>query len=311
MLTHSRLQGKTDSKPLSTALSWVSRTGVYKVLVTVGISVRYQSMIMIILDSYEIVPNPYKGKMPNEAELCAVVGGIDAILIGNDGMNERVLSHADQLKVIAKSGIGVDNIDLVAASRRGIAVTNVPGTTANSVADLTFGLMLESANSSCTPTAVAGGMWPVDRGNDIYVDLGIIGFGRIGQAVAKRARGFDMRVLAYDEVPNPRQPKTWDSVTTLDELVPQCDYITLHVPKTPSTTKMFDAVRIARMKKGPSSIQPEAGSSMRMHCRCCSGHWPGCGRRIEWSPLRASRLFDCENFLITSHSGGNSKESII
>jgi len=267
---------------------------------------------------YEIVPNPYKGKMPNEEELCAVVGGIDAILIGNDGMNERVLSHADRLKVIAKSGIGVDNIDLAAASRQGIAVTNVPGTTANSVADLTFGLMLGiSKLIMYTNRRVMSGMWPVDRGNDIYgKTLGIIGFGRIGQAVAKRAKGFDMRVLAYDEIPNPQAAKDLGvELTTLDELVPQCDYITLHVPKTPSTTKMFDAVRIARMKKGSFLINAARGGVVdedALYNALQSGQLAGAAADVleVEPPKERPRLFDCENFLITSHSGGNSKESI-
>ena len=153
---------------------------------------------------YEIVENPYKGRMPNEEELCAVIGDVDAILVGNDRISAKVLACAKRLKVVAKSGIGVDNIDVDRCSEMGIAVVNVPGTTAIPVAELTIAMMLNiSKLIMYTNRRVMGGMWPVDRGHDVFgKKLGIVGFGRIGQQVAKRAKAFDMELYAYDPFMN-------------------------------------------------------------------------------------------------------------
>lgn len=267
---------------------------------------------------YNILENPFAGKMPSEEQLCGIIGEADAILIGNDRMTEKVFAHAKRLKVIAKFGIGVDNVDLVAATAHGVAVTNVPGTTANSVADLTIGLILcISKLIVYTNRRVMSGMWPVDRGHDIHgKSLGIVGFGRIGQGVAKRARGFDMRVLAYDPYFNDDAAAALGvKKATLDELTQQCDYITLHIPKTSQTENLFDAKRIAAMKSDAYLVNASRGGIVNedaLYDALQSGHLAGAAADVLAAepPTERPRLFDCENFVITSHSGGNSVESI-
>ena len=267
---------------------------------------------------YEILPNPCAGRVPSEDELCEMIVDADAILIGNDRITARVMDHAKHLKVINKSGIGVDNIDIPAATARGIAVTNVPGTTANSVAELAMGFILNiSKLITYTNRRVVSGMWPLDRGNDLCgKTLGIIGFGRIGQRIAKFANAFDMKVMAYDPYFN---TKAADSLNvqqaTLDEITEQCDYITLHVPKTRETENLFDAERISRMKKGSYLINAARGGIVdedALYDALMRGHLAGAAVDVlaQEPPVERPKLYDCENFLITSHSGGNSNYSV-
>ncbi|MHC1758995.1 MAG: phosphoglycerate dehydrogenase [Negativicutes bacterium] len=268
---------------------------------------------------YEILPNICAGRLPSEQELCDMVADADAILIGNDMISTRVLEHAEHLKVIAKSGIGVDNIDIPAATAKGIAVTNVPGTTANSVAELTMGFILcISKLIMYTNRRVMKGMWPLDRGSDISGKaLGIVGFGRIGQTVAKFANAFSMKIMAYDPYFSEEAAKKLGvKKATLDEITKQCDFITLHIPKTSETTNLFDAERIARMKQGSFLINAARGGIVNedaLYNALQSGHLAGAAADVleHEPPTERPRLYDCENFLITSHSGGNSKETIM
>lgn len=269
---------------------------------------------------YEIAENPYKdlNRMPNEDELCAVIAGVDAILVGNDRMTKRVLDHADRLKVIAKSGIGVDNIDIAECTRRGIAVVNVPGTTSIPVAELTFGMMLNiSKLIMYNNRRVMSGLWPVDRGHDVYHKrVGIVGFGRIGQQFAKRAKAFDMEVYAYDPYMNTAKAEELGVVVSdLEEITETCDYITVHVHKTPQTVNMFDASRIARMKKGSYLINCSRGGIVNqddLYDALMSGHLAGAAADVMEvePPVERHKLLDCENYLQCSHIGGNSQESI-
>lgn len=154
---------------------------------------------------WEIKENPYAGGVPTEDQLCDLIRDVDAIIPGNDRISKRVLDCANRLKVIGRPGIGYDNIDVAECSRRGIAVTNAPGINSVAVAELAMALMLNvSKLVMYTNRRVMKGMWPADQGHDLCgKKLGILGFGRIGQHVAKRAKAFDMDVWAYDPITGP------------------------------------------------------------------------------------------------------------
>lgn len=269
---------------------------------------------------YEVVENPYKniGRAPNEEELLAVIDDVDAILVGNDPVTAAVIEKGKRLKVVAKSGIGVDNIDIDKCTEKGIAVVNVPGTTAIPVAELAMGHMLSLSKLIMYNNRRAmNGMWPVDRGFDLYhKKLGIVGFGRIGQNLAKRAAGFEMEIMAYDPYMNEAAAKELGvKVSTLDEITEQCDYISIHVPKMPSTIDLFDAERISRMKKGSYIINCARGGIVNedaLYDALQSGHLAGASADVlnVEPPKERPKLYDCENFLVTSHIGGNSVECI-
>ncbi|HPZ64246.1 MAG: phosphoglycerate dehydrogenase [Dethiobacteria bacterium] len=190
-----------------------------------------------------------------EEELIAAIGEADGLLVGIDPVTEKVMAAAPRLKVISKYGAGVDNIDLEAATRRGIVVTYTPGANSEAVADLTFGLMLAAGrlivNAHCS---VREGNWDRFLGVDLYGrTLGIVGTGKIGRAVARRARGFDMKVLAFTRNPDYEWAKSCGvTYTDLDNLLRESDFVSVHMALTPQTRNLINAQKLALMK--PTSV---------------------------------------------------------
>ena len=135
-----------------------------------------------------------------EDEVIEKLQGYDGVILGLEPMTERVMRSCPQLKVVSRFGVGMDNVDLAAAKELGIKVYNTPGANANAVADYTFGMMLDLARSiSIASRDVKRGEWNKYTGYPVYgATLGIIGLGAIGKGMARRAKGFDMRVMAYD-----------------------------------------------------------------------------------------------------------------
>jgi D-3-phosphoglycerate dehydrogenase len=269
---------------------------------------------------YEIAENPYFGSLPNEEQLISLVKDVDAAHIGNDRFNARVLESAPRLKAVNKAGIGVDNIDIEVASNLGIAVTNVPTATANSVADLTMGMILALFKKivyTCNRVKQQN-MWPLDRGTDMAgKTIGIIGLGRIGKKVVQRALGFDMKVLVYELFPDAEFVHRYGlELVDVDELVSLSDVVTLHIPKTPESTNFIDAARIASMKPTAILVNCARGGLVdedALYKALSSGKLAGAGFDVlaEEPPPKRPPLFDLENFIITSHSGGNSTEAIL
>jgi D-3-phosphoglycerate dehydrogenase len=205
------------------------------------------------------------GKLSAE-ELLAQVGEANALVIRSGvKITREVFAAAPNLKAIARAGVGVDNVDLEAASEYGVVVMNTPGGNTISTAEHTFGLMLALARHLPQGDAsLKAGRW--DRKKYVGVELkgktlGLLGFGRIGQAVAKRALAFEMRVLAYD-------PFLDDAFflghsverVSVDELYQQSDFISLHAPLTDDTRGMINQATIALMKEGVRIINAARGA---------------------------------------------------
>jgi glyoxylate reductase len=197
-----------------------------------------------------VVPKP-KGSMSTE-EIIAAAQGADAIICQlTDRIGEEVLTAVPGLKVVATVSVGYDNVDVTAATRAGIPVCNTPGVLAETTADLAFALILAASRvlSDSERDLRAGGYkkWELDGylGQDVYgATLGLVGYGRIGQAVAKRAAGFSMRVIHHDMAPTGLP----GFVEDLDELVSEADVVSLHVPLTTETRHLIDARRLKLMK---------------------------------------------------------------
>ncbi len=199
----------------------------------------------------------------DEDELIALLRDADGVIAGGELYTPRVLAAVPRLKVISRWGIGVDAVDLAAATENGIVVTNTPYLTTPGVADLTFGLLLSVARRipECDRLVRAGG-WQEMYGADVWQQcLGLVGFGSIGQAVAHRARGFDMRVLAYDIAPN-RQAAAELGVelTDLDTLLREADFVSLHCSATPENRGMIGRRELALMKPTAFLINAARGS---------------------------------------------------
>ncbi len=202
------------------------------------------------------------GKPLSSAEVAGLLQGMDGFIAGLDTIDEAALAGADQLKVISRYGVGIDNVDLAAAKSKGIVVTNTPGANSVSVAELALTLMLSLARQ--IPEAVQAvhqGKWPRLSGQTLQGKvIGILGLGAVGKQLARRLAGFDCTILAYDPYADPVfAAEHGIQLTSMDEVVSQSDFLSLHLPLLPETKQFVNAGFLARMKKGAFLINTSRG----------------------------------------------------
>ncbi len=210
------------------------------------------------------------GQMKREETLAAVADADALVIRSATKADAELLNAAKNLKVIARAGVGVDNVDLEVATQRGIVVMNTPGGNTISTAEFTFGLMLALARFIPQGDAsLRGGAW--DRKSYTGVELrgktlGIVGLGRIGREVAKRAVAFEMTVIGYDPYveADAVAPLGIEKVS-LDELYRRADFITLHSLVTDETRHMINAESIAKMKRGVRIVNAARGALIQEH----------------------------------------------
>lgn len=199
---------------------------------------------------YEPVVHTRGGPASRE-ELRGYLAGAVGMIAGMDRIDEELLAEFPALRVISRFGVGYDAIDVAAATRHGVVVTYIPDAMVDSVADITMGLMLAVARRIPElDRSVKAGEWHRQLAVDVSRrTLGIVGTGRIGMAVAERARGFRMRLLGHDRIPNAAFVETMGGdYVTLEELLQQADFVTLHAPLTPETRHLIGAAQLALMK---------------------------------------------------------------
>jgi D-3-phosphoglycerate dehydrogenase len=188
--------------------------------------------------------------------------GIDAYIAGLDGITRPVIEAADALQVIARYGVGVDAVDLDAAQERGIIVTNTPGANTVSVAELTVALILALARRLLEAVqATRQGQWPRLSGLTLQGKvIGLVGFGAIGQQVARRLSAFDCTLLAYDPFPSEaRAGELGVRLLPLEELLPQAEVLSLHCPATPETRGLVNEAFLDKMKPGALLVNTARG----------------------------------------------------
>ncbi len=203
---------------------------------------------------------PEAGPPPYDVLLQRVRGVHGLLTLLTDRIDARVLDAAGpDLRVVSQMAVGVDNIDLAACTQRGIPVGHTPGVLSDAVADLTIGLMIATARRFFEAAAdMRAGRWTTWEpmgwvGPDLYGStVGIIGLGRIGEAVARRLQGFHVRLLYHNRHPNPRAEALGARYVSLDELLTTSDFVSLHCPYTPETHHLIDAQALAKMK--PTAI---------------------------------------------------------
>ena len=205
---------------------------------------------------------------PSRDVLLERVRGVDGLLcLLTDRIDAEVMDAAGPgLKVISNHAVGFDNIDVAAATERGIPVGNTPGILTDATADMAFALMMAAGRRVVEAEKfLRAGKWKtwgpsLLLGKDFAgATLGIVGFGRIGQAVARRATGFAMRVLFYDPSASPHHPDLNAVSTDLDALLRESDFVSLHVPLTPETHQMVDADFLTKMKPDAVLVNTSRG----------------------------------------------------
>ncbi len=231
----------------------------------------------------------------------------------------EALEGVKRLKAIARAGVGVDNIDLKAATRHGVVVMNTPGGNTTSAAEQTFALMLAVSRNTCAANqSLVEGRWDRKKftGRELCgKTLGVIGMGRIGQTVAKFARAFDMNIIAFDPYLSAQRAqeldvKVYESVA---EMLPLVDYLTVHVPLTDATRNLIDEKEIAMMKDGVFLINCARGGIYNMDALLKgieSGKLGGVGLDVfPEEPFTESPLFGKPNVVCTPHLGASTKEA--
>jgi D-3-phosphoglycerate dehydrogenase / 2-oxoglutarate reductase len=230
----------------------------------------------------------------------------------------KLLQHANHLRVIGRAGVGVDNIDLEAATHKGIAVMNTPGANAVAVAEQTLGMMLAMARHLCRADALMhAGKWEKKslQGSELRgKTLGIVGLGRVGMEVARRARSFGMEIVAHDPFVAVAVAKEQEiRMSSLDELYAAADYITLHVGLTPQTSGMINKASIAKMKKGVRLVNCARGELVNeadLAQALQQKHVAAAALDVfAEEPLKNSPLLALENVILTPHIGGSTHEA--
>lgn len=265
----------------------------------------------------EAAPNPYGGPL-TAAQLVELVPTVDALIVGTDPIDDTVLGAAGTLKIVCKHGTGVDNIDIAAALGRGVAVANVPQANVNAVADITVGALIAVSRSLVPADAsVRRGEWKRFFGTELWQKtLGIVGFGAIGQAVARRAAGFEMRILAYDPFFNSKAGETLGvRQATLEELMAESDFISIHSPITKQTRGLIGAAQFAMMKKGAYLVNYARGGIVDEQALIQAlreGIVAGAALDVydKEPPLRDNELFKMENVLVSPHMAAYTREAV-
>ena len=256
----------------------------------------------------------------DRAELLAALGkGVDAVLIRSaTKMDAEAIAAAKGLKVIARAGVGLDNVEIPAATAAGVMVVNAPTSNIVSAAELAIGLLLASARFiSPAHAALRNGKWARSKytGAELFEKtLGIVGFGRIGQLVAARMQAFGMDVVAYDPYLQPARAAQLNvRLVELDELLNISDFITIHLPKTKETANLIGTEALKKVKPSVRIINAARGGVLdeaALYEALKEGRVAGAGLDVfATEPCTDSPLFELDNVVATPHLGASTDEA--
>ena len=256
----------------------------------------------------------------NRDELLAALGaGVDAVLIRSaTKMDAEAIAAAKGLKVIARAGVGLDNVDIPAATAAGVMVVNAPTSNIVSAAELAISLLLASARFiSPAHAALKAGKWARSKytGAELFEKtLGVVGFGRIGQLVAHRMQAFGMNVVAYDPYLQPaKAAQLGVELVELDELLKRSDFITIHLPKTKETANLIGVEALKKVKKEVRIINAARGGVLdeaALYDAIVEGRVAGAGLDVYVTePCTDSPLFQLDQVVATPHLGASTDEA--
>jgi D-3-phosphoglycerate dehydrogenase len=255
----------------------------------------------------------------NRAELLAALPEADALLIRSaTQVDAEALAVARNLKVVARAGVGLDNVDVGAATKAGVMVVNAPTSNITSAAELAIGLLMATARHiPAANAALKDGKWARSKYTGIELDgktVGIVGFGRIGQLVAQRLAPFGVNLLAYDPYVQPaRAGQLGAKVVSLDELLAEADFITVHLPKTAETVGLLGEDAFRKVKPGVRIINAARGGIVDESALAIAikeGRVGGAGIDVfVTEPCTSSPLFDLDQVVVTPHLGASTDEA--
>ena len=266
----------------------------------------------------KIVYNPHSHPL-TEDELIPLLEGCEGYLAGLDFITEKVLSTAKGLRVISRYGIGCDRVDLNAAKRHGILVTNTPGANSDAVADLTLGFMLAVARAiPMLDRATKQGEWKRRTGVELGgKTLGLLGFGMIGKLVARRAAGFGMKILTYDPyIDEAHAKESGASLKPFNDVIAESNFLSLHLPLADSTKNIINEETIGKMRPGAVVINTSRGGLIdeaALFRALESGHLSGAALDVyeQEPPDTKLPLYQLPNVITTPHTGAHTEEATL
>ena len=256
---------------------------------------------------------------PDREKLLAAVPEADALLVRSaTTVDAEVLSAAPKLKIVARAGVGLDNVDVDAATERGVLVVNAPTSNIHSAAEHALALLLAAARQ--VPAADASlreHAWKRSSfsGTEIFgKTVGVVGLGRIGQLVAQRLAAFEAHIVAYDPYVSPaRAAQLGIELLSLDELLGRADFISVHLPKTPETAGLIDKDALAKTKPGVIIVNAARGGLVdeaALADAVASGHVRAAGLDVySKEPCTDSPLFELAQVVVTPHLGASTEEA--
>ncbi len=255
-----------------------------------------------------------------EGGLAEAIAPYDALIVRSQTrVTAEVLAAAEQLKVVARAGIGVDNVDVEAATRRGVLVVNAPQSNVVSAAEHTVALLLAQArNVPQASASLKAGQWERSKWQGVELQgktLGVVGLGRVGALVAARALAFGMRVIAFDPYVTSDRAKEMgvDQMPTLESLLVQSDFVTIHLPLTVDTEGLIGAHELSLMKAGARLVNTARGGIVDEEALAKAiedGHLAGAALDVfDEEPATDSPLFGLERVVVTPHLGASTVEA--
>jgi D-3-phosphoglycerate dehydrogenase len=265
----------------------------------------------------QVIYNPFPRPLKSD-ELIPLVKEIDGYIAGLDEINEAVIQAAPRLKVIARYGVGIDRVDLQAATQRKIAVTNTPGANTAAVAELTLAFILALARRLCQVCeATKQGEWPRTEALGLVgKTIGLIGFGSIGKEVALRLTGFGCNLLVYDPyIENSEGRSRGISIVSLNRLLSQSDFVSLHMAVTSETTAMVNRDFLKKMKPNSFLINTARGELVDEPAlveAINNGHLQGAALDCFCSepPESSNPLLALPQVIVTAHLGARTDEAM-
>ncbi|WP_461665085.1 phosphoglycerate dehydrogenase [Gordonia sputi] len=256
---------------------------------------------------------------PDRPKLLEAVVDADAILVRSaTTVDEEVLEAGKNLKIIARAGVGLDNVDVPAATARGVMVVNAPTSNIHTAAEHAVSLLLSAARQiPAADATLREHTWKRSSFNGVEIfdkTVGVVGLGRIGQLVAARLAAFETHVIAYDPYVSPaRAAQLGIELVSLDELLERADFVTVHLPKTPETLGLIGADQLARTKKGVIIVNAARGGlvdEQALADAITSGQVRAAGLDVfATEPCTDSPLFELPQVVVTPHLGASTSEA--
>jgi D-3-phosphoglycerate dehydrogenase len=255
----------------------------------------------------------------DRAELLSAIADVDAILIRSaTKVDAEAIAAANKLRVVARAGVGLDNVDVAAATKAGVMVVNAPTSNIVTAAELACGLIIASArNIASANAALKAGEWKRSKYTGVELSektLGVVGLGRIGVLVSQRMAAFGMKVVAYDPYVQPaRAAQLGVKLLTLDELLETADFITVHLPKTPETLGLIGDEALHKVKPTVRIVNAARGGIVDEEALAAAlkeGRVAGAGLDVySKEPCTDSPLFQFDNVVATPHLGASTDEA--